>query len=106
MIVSYKSAKVSQPFPGVTRRILASSPRLMLAEHTLEKGAVLPEHKHPHEQLVYLLAGQIMVEMGGARLKVVKGDSFVVPSDLPHKVTALEHSVVMDVFSPAREDYL
>lgn len=106
MIVSYESAKVSKPFPGLTRRVLASSAKLMLIEHTMEKGSVFPEHNHPHEQLAYLLSGQIIVEMGGAQFTVVAGDSFVVPSDVYHKVTALEHSVALDIFTPAREDFL
>ncbi len=106
MIVSYGSVKASTPFPGLTRRVLAHSPKLMLTEHIMEKGSVFPEHKHPHEQLAYLLSGQIIVEMGSAQFTVVAGDSFVVPSDVSHKVTALEHSVALDIFTPAREDYL
>ncbi len=106
MIISYKSARTTQPFPGVTRRILAHSAGLMLTEHTLEKGAVLPEHSHPHQQLVFLRSGLLTVEMDGERLKVVEGDSFVIPPGLRHKVTAVEASVALDIFSPAREDYL
>jgi quercetin dioxygenase-like cupin family protein len=78
----------------------------MLTEHTMEEGSVFPEHQHPHEQLAYLLSGRIIVETGGARFTVVEGDSFVVPPDVPHKVTALENSVALDIFTPAREDYL
>lgn len=55
------------------RSILAHSPRIMLTEHTLEKNAVLPEHKHPHEQLVYLLSGHLILEMGGNILDIVGG---------------------------------
>ena len=106
MIVNYESAKVSEPFPGLTRRVLASSSTLMLTEHTMEKGSVFPEHQHHHEQLAYLLSGRIIVETGGIQYTVVGGDSFVVPPDVPHKVTALENSVALDIFTPAREDYL
>ena len=106
MFVSYKSAKTTQPVLGVTRRILANSPGLMLTEHILDKGAILPDHNHPHEQLVYLLEGEIIIEMNGQKLKVVQGDSLVIPSNVYHKVTALEKSRAMDVFTPARTDYL
>jgi quercetin dioxygenase-like cupin family protein len=106
MIVSYKAAKVTKPAPGITRRILAHSAKIMLTEHTLEKGAILPEHKHPHEQLVYLLSGEIVVEMSGGLSKVVAGDSFVIPSNVSHKVTALTNAIALDTFTPAREDYL
>ena len=106
MIASYKSAKITEPAPGIIRRILANSPEVMLTEHTLKKGAVLPEHKHPHVQLVYLLSGQFIIEMDGREHRVTAGDSFVIPSNISHKVTALADSVVLDIFTPTREDYL
>ena len=106
MIVNYASAKVSEPAPGVTRKILAYSPKLMLIEHSLDKGSTLPEHRHPHEQLGYMISGALLLEIEGREFKTVAGDSFVIPGDVPHKVTALENSVVLDVFTPAREDYL
>jgi quercetin dioxygenase-like cupin family protein len=106
MVVHRKSAKVSEPFPGVRRRIMANSDKLMLTEHTLENGAVLPEHNHPHEQLVYLISGEIVVEMGGEKFKVAKGDSLVIPSEVNHKVTASKQAVALDIFTPSRLDYL
>lgn len=106
MIVKYKSAKITYPLKGITRRMLAHDPALMLTEHSLVKGAVLPEHSHPHLQMVFLRSGKLAVEMAGEQMEVTEGDSFVIPSGLPHKVTALEASVALDIFSPAREDYL
>jgi quercetin dioxygenase-like cupin family protein len=106
MIVNYRSARVSQPVPGIVRRILAHSSRVMLTEHRLEKGAILPIHKHPHEQLVYVLSGEIDLEMDGRSCKMAPGDSVVIPSDREHKAAALQAAVVLDIFAPAREDYL
>jgi quercetin dioxygenase-like cupin family protein len=106
MITSYQSAKITEPAPGIVRRVLANSPEVMLTEHTLKKGAILPEHRHPHVQLVYLLSGQFMIEMDGQQFTIVKGDSFVIPSKTVHKVKALEDSVALDIFTPARQDYL
>jgi quercetin dioxygenase-like cupin family protein len=106
MVTQYNLTKVSIPVYGVTRRILAHSDNLMLTEHTLEKGAVLPDHKHAHEQLVYLLKGEISLEMGGERLNMKAGDSLVIASNVSHKVTALSKSLALDIFSPCRQDYL
>lgn len=106
MVTQYNLAKVSQPVDGVTRRILAHSDNLMLTEHTLEKGAVLPDHKHAHEQLVYLLKGEISLDMGGKPLNMKAGDSLVIASNISHKVTALTKSLALDIFSPTRQDYL
>jgi len=106
MIISYKSVKVTEPAPGITRRVLANSASLMLAEHTLEKDAILPAHSHPHGQLVYLLSGKLAVEMGDERFTAVQGDSFVIAPDIEHRVTCLERAVALDIFTPARTDYL
>ncbi|MBN1189899.1 MAG: cupin domain-containing protein [Dehalococcoidales bacterium] len=106
MFIHYKDAKITCPFKGITRRMLAHDPALMLTEHTLEKGAVLPDHSHPHVQLVFLRSGRLMIEMAGEKLEVVEGDSLAIPSGIPHKVTALEESSALDMFSPAREDYM
>ncbi len=106
MIVKYESAKITRPFEGITRRMLAHNSELMLTEHSLVKGAVLPEHSHPHVQLVFLRSGKLTVEMAGEKFEVTEGDSFVIPSGVPHRVTAIEESVALDIFAPAREDYL
>jgi quercetin dioxygenase-like cupin family protein len=105
MIVHYESAKVTKPFDGITRRVLASSRDVMLTEHLLKEGAVLPEHNHPHEQLVYLLSGELLLEIDGQQMTMISGDSVVVPSDAPHKATANKACRVLDIFVPAREDY-
>jgi quercetin dioxygenase-like cupin family protein len=106
MISRYKSARISKPVPGITRRVMAYSPSVMLTEHTLEKGAVLPEHSHIHEQLVYLVSGELVLEINGELFQMAVGDSIVVPSNAVHKATAVVPSVVLDIFTPAREDYL
>ncbi len=106
MVVNYNSAKVTEPVPGITRRVLANSARVMLTQHILEKGAILPDHKHPHEQLVYLESGVIRIEMDGKSFEMKRGDSLAIPSNVNHKAIALEKSVALDIFAPAREDYL
>ncbi len=106
MIVNYKTAKTTQPFPGITRKVLANSQKVMLTEHTLEKDSVLPNHNHTHEQLVFVRSGELIIEMNDSKQIITDGDSLVIPSNVYHKVTALKKSVVMDIFVPTREDYL
>lgn len=106
MIISRKSAKTSTPVPGITRLILAHSDKVMLTEHDLDEGAILPEHKHPHEQLTYLLSGELLFEMDKEHFTLFQGDSIAVPSDVVHKAVALKKSVALDIFAPARTDYL
>ncbi len=106
MVLNYKSAKVTRPVEGITRRILANSAQVMLTEHILEKGAILPKHSHPHEQLVYVAEGQIIIEMDDNRYILKEKDSLVIPPGVIHQATAAKPSVALDIFVPAREDYL
>ncbi|MDF3071254.1 MAG: hypothetical protein K0R38_6855 [Polyangiaceae bacterium] len=96
-----------QPEPGLTRRVLASNPALMLVEHHMQAGWVGTLHSHPHEQLVYVISGRLSVRCGAAEpFEVGPGGSFVVSGGVEHQATASEPAHVLDVFTPAREDYL
>jgi quercetin dioxygenase-like cupin family protein len=106
MLIRRKEAKTSCPVPGITRSILAYTNNVMITEHALEKDAVLPEHKHPHEQIVYLLSGEIILEINTERLKLLPGDSVSIPTDVKHKAAAVKESIALDIFAPARLDYL
>ena len=105
MLVHRSSATPVEMLPGVVRRTLTEGERMMLIEVTLEQGAVVPVHTHPHEQIGYLASGRLLFEVGDERRELSAGDSWLVPSNVPHQVTALESSVAIDVFSPPREDY-
>ena len=95
------------PEPGLTRRILAHNPKLMLVEHYMQPGWVGAKHSHPHDQLVYVVSGHLSVRCGSEpELEVRGGDSFVVRGGVPHQAWAHEASHVLDVFTPTREDYL
>jgi enamine deaminase RidA (YjgF/YER057c/UK114 family)/quercetin dioxygenase-like cupin family protein len=94
------------PEPGLKRHILANNPELMLVEHHAEKGWVGTRHSHPHHQLVYVVSGHLSVDCGGQTFEVRAGDSFVVDGGVEHQARALEPSVVLDVFTPTRQDYL
>jgi quercetin dioxygenase-like cupin family protein len=105
VVTKYSTARTTHPVDGVIRKILANSPNLMLTEHTLEKGAVLPDHKHPHEQLVYLLSGEIQLELNGELIVMSAGDSLVIPPSIHHRVVTLKKAVALDIFTPRRDDF-
>lgn len=95
-----------KPEPGLTRRVLAASPSLMLVEHRMEAGWVGTLHSHPHEQLVYVISGHLTVRCGAsAPFEVPAGGSFVVRGGVEHQAWANQPSHVLDTFTPAREDY-
>jgi quercetin dioxygenase-like cupin family protein len=105
VVVSGESIKPSNPEAGLTRRVGAYNGKLFLAEHRMEKGWVGTKHSHPHDQMAFVVRGHLKVIAGGRTFEIRAGDSFVVQGGVEHQASALEPSVVIDVFTPAREDY-
>ena len=92
---------------GVTRKILSYDKNLMAVEVYFEKGAVGDNHKHPHEQIGYVVRGSIeYYEEGEGKRVLVKGDSYYVAPEKIHGVVALDETVLLDVFTPIREDFI
>jgi quercetin dioxygenase-like cupin family protein len=104
--VTGSAAKASQPEAGLERRVLAHNPQLMLVEHRMQPGWVGARHSHPHDQAVYVVSGHLKFSCGGEEFEVRGGDSFVVKGGIEHEASAIQPSVVLDVFNPLREDYL
>lgn len=93
---------------GIRRKIVGHTPALMSVLVQFDKGAIGTPHQHEvHHQIAYVLAGSFDCDIGGVRKRIGVGDAFVVPPNTLHGVVALEHhSVLLDQFSPRREDYL
>ena len=93
------------PEPGLRRQVMSYTQDMMLVRHRMEKGWVGARHQHPHEQMVYIVSGHIVLEHPGGKVEVKAGDSFIVPGNTDHQAWALEDSEVLDIFTPYREDY-
>jgi quercetin dioxygenase-like cupin family protein len=91
--------------PRVLRRTLACGERAMLCEFTSPKGATVPPHRHVHEQLGYVVSGRVALTIEQADHVVGPGDGYSIPSNALHSAEVLEDAVVIEVFSPIREDY-
>ncbi len=94
------------PIDGISFKTLAYGEKTLLAEFKLEKGRILPEHEHPHEQTGYLVSGKIRLTIADKAHEVNPGDSWSIPGGVSHKADIIEDSVAIEVFSPVREDYL
>jgi quercetin dioxygenase-like cupin family protein len=92
--------------PGVKRQILGHGPDLMMVRVDFEKGSVGPLHHHPHRQVTWVAAGAFEVSVGGEKRTLRTGDCFFAVADVEHGVVALEAGTLIDVFTPAREDFL
>ncbi len=79
----------------------------MLSYLEMDEGAVIPLHDHPHEQGGMLLQGRLKFTLGDETRIVDAGSMFIIPPGVPHKVVAIDGpAIVLDVFSPIREDYV
>ncbi len=105
-LVRSAAAATTTPENGLVRRVGAYNDRLLLAEHRMEKGWVGTMHQHAQDQIVYVVSGQLSVTVGRETFAAGAGDSFVVRGGIDHQAAALEDSVVVDVFTPCRHDYL
>ncbi|MGI8551788.1 MAG: cupin domain-containing protein [Dehalococcoidia bacterium] len=106
MRLEQKTEQDYEAAPGLFRTILVTSERLMLVRFLFQTGAEAPTHTHPHEQDGFCLFGHVEMWIGDQTLDLRAGDSYAVPSGVPHGARALEPSAVIDAFAPPREDFL
>ncbi len=71
-----------------------------------KKGAIGTLHHHFHRQVSYVESGRFEVTIDGEESILEQGDCFFVAPELVHGVVALEHGTLVDVFTPARKDFL
>ena len=95
------------PLGGATdRRILSYDDSLMAVEVSFETGSEGAPHTHPHTQLSYVLSGSFRYSVEDESVVLNPGDSIVVPSGLVHGTVCLSKGVLLDVFTPKRDDFL
>jgi quercetin dioxygenase-like cupin family protein len=91
--------------PYLARQVIHGE-NMTVARIHLAKGAVVPLHSHPNEQITLLVSGRLRFIMAGEERVVEAGETVQIPPQLPHQVEALEDSVAVDLFSPVREDWI
>jgi quercetin dioxygenase-like cupin family protein len=92
---------------NVRRRVLAENGQLMLVEFAFAADGVGAPHSHPHVQSTFVKSGRFEFTLGGETFAVGPGDAFVVPSGVVHGCRALdEPGVLIDAFTPRRDDFL
>jgi len=91
---------------GVDRKILGYDDEIMMVRVRFEKGAIGSLHHHIHRQISYVESGRFEVTINGNMKMLQQGDCFFVAPDLVHGVVALEQGSLIDIFTPARQDFL
>ena len=106
MFTAKSSTGYSTPLAGIRQKTLVYGEKTLMTEFRLDRGSVLPIHRHPHEQTGYLVKGRIRLHIGDEVFEVEPGDSWNIPGTVEHGADIIEDSVAVEVFSPVREDYL
>ena len=101
---SIKNIKPKEVVAGITGHYVHGD-KLTFGYVEVKKGSILPEHNHIHEQITYILEGQLDMIIGGVPCPLTAGMYHVIASNVPHSATAPVDCKVIDVFSPVREDY-
>ena len=91
---------------GVSRKVLSSGGTMMTVQFNFIEGAVGNLHTHPHEQVGYVIQGRFELTLAGEVTTIGSGDTYYVSSGVEHGVVALEDGILLDVFTPQREDFL
>lgn len=100
------SAEKRELIEGVHLSTLVHGDKTLMGQFSIAKGSAIPPHSHPHEQTGFMVSGKLRFKIEDEVMDAETGDSWCIPGDVEHSVEALEDSVVIEVFSPVREDYL
>lgn len=92
--------------PGIQRQVYGYDEKIMLVKAKFEKDAVGTLHSHPHSQVTYVDSGVFEMSIGEEKKIIRKGDGYYVPPQVVHGCICLEPGMLIDVFSPLREDFL
>ena len=104
-VFDYTKKKILTIWPGITGSFYHSDK--MSAGHLfIEKGTLLPEHHHPHEQWTHVLEGEFEFTIAGETKIFRPGVSAYIPPHAPHSGKALTDCKVIDCFCPVREDFV
>ena len=106
VFITNNDVKWEPTAPGMKRKIMAWDERLMLVRVEFDKGGIGALHSHFHTQITHVESGSFEVEISGEKKILGAGDVFYVPPHALHGAVCLEAGVLIDVFSPVREDFL
>ncbi|UZR98948.1 cupin domain-containing protein [Chondrinema litorale] len=91
---------------GVSRKILGWDNQIMMVQVKFEKGAEGSPHQHFHTQATYCVSGKFEFIINGIKQIVKAGDGVYIEPNLLHSAICLEEGILIDTFSPVREDFL
>ena len=91
---------------GISRQFYGYDNNIMMVRVLFKKGAIGQMHEHEHVQASYIVSGVFKVTIGDETQILNAGDGFYVESEVEHECICIEDGMIIDVFNPAREDFL
>ena len=88
------------------RQIMGFDDKIMLVKVDFKAGGIGPLHEHHHSQVTYVESGEFQMTIGEETKLLKGGDSFYIPPHVMHGCVCQKHGILIDVFSPMREDFL
>jgi len=91
---------------GIERKVLAYCDDLMCVENYFGVGGTGALHSHPHKQITYVVEGRYEFTLGDEKRIINKGDTVFIPGGEIHGVVCIEKGLLLDFFTPMREDFI
>jgi quercetin dioxygenase-like cupin family protein len=91
--------------PAISRRFITGD-RVTIARFELKCGGVVPMHAHENEQVTFVVSGALKFKIENREVVVRGGEVLQIPGAVPHEVEVVEDALVVDVFSPVRQDWI
>nr|MBN1229842.1 cupin domain-containing protein [Anaerolineae bacterium] len=104
--IKWQDSSAVEALPGLVRRTLGITDAMMVVEWRSQPNVEIPAHSHPHEQVGYCVSGEIVLTVDGQAQHLKPGDSWAIPGGVTHSAVFPVESIVIDCFSPPREDYV
>ncbi|MCD6290256.1 MAG: cupin domain-containing protein [Anaerolineae bacterium] len=104
-IVHWAEVEPVEVVPGMWRRTLGTGERGMVIEVRAKAGIIMEAHAHAAEQIGYVVSGEVELTIDGTPYQFQPGDSYAIPGNVPHSAHFLTDCVVVEFFSPVRDEY-
>ena len=104
-LYNWNEVAVQELDNGITRQMITAG-NMMLAQIFVPKGVSFPAHRISSEQITIYVKGGAVYQSEQSRIEAREGDILHIPAGVQHSDQVVEDTVVLDVFSPPREDWL
>ena len=104
-LINLAEVRDEQVADGIVRQMVTAE-KMMFVRWRFGSGLHVPAHRHPNEQIAYMLKGVMELRIDRERRRLVPGQVCWIPGNVEHEAWFPEEAEVVDIFSPPRQDFL